>query len=193
MDPSYLGQPLPVPTTKKPTGIMTKRTLFIVVGLVGVILMGVLLLTLSADRSGPLMQRMSLRQKVTLQLLQDGRKNIRNDDLQKINSELILLLTGHTTRLEAAFKKNNMPKIDLKKMQNPETSKPLLEKLNTAKLNARYDETYRSTLILQLQSLNQLSQELYKKTKSTSLKTVLSAQYKDIARYLKQLDALPPA
>lgn len=172
---------------------MTKRTLFIILSLVALTLIGALLMFMNRDKSGPLMQRMSLREKVTLEIIQDGNKNLANDDLQKINSELLIVLNGHNNALSAAFKKNNMPPVETKKMDNPETSKPVLEKLRTAKLNARYDETYRSALKLQLESLNELSRELHKITKSKSLKEALSTQYTDVAKYIKQLHELTPA
>lgn len=169
---------------------MTKRTLFIIIGLIVVVVVGLLLLSTTGDKSGPLMLRMSLREKVTMDIVKDGQKNIINDDLVKINSELSIILSGHSTKLDAAFKKNKMPTAKKAGIEDPETSKPILSKLNTAKLNARYDEIYRTTLKLQLQSLNQLGQELYGKTKSTSLKKALSDQYTDVAKYIKQLDAL---
>lgn len=193
MDPSYLGRPIPVPTTQKSSGIVTKRTFFIIIGLLLVIIAGIFLLSNSGDQSGALQQRLLLRQKATLDILNDGQKNITSPDLLKINSELRLLITGSNSNTETIIKKNagkKKAKKD-KTVIASESSAATLEKLNEAKLNARYDHAYQDVLTQKLMSLNSLNQELYDKSKSKSLREALSQQYEDITKYINELKELP--
>lgn len=189
MDPSLLGKPIPAPTANKPTGIMTRNTLYIIIGFVVVIIIAIILLIGSRDGSSALQQRMSLRQDNTLKLIADGRKNIVHGELQKINGELGIVLESNNAQLSEALQSAGLKKIS-KEITADETIDQTLEKLNQAKLNARYDSVYLSTLQVQLEALNALSTELFNTTKSKTLKNALMGQYKNVNIFLKQLREL---
>lgn len=191
MDPSYLGQPIPTPTANKPTGLMTKRMLFIVLGIAAALVAAVVLMFVSSDKSGPLQQRLSARQAAAISIINDGQKNLQSDDLQKLNSELKLVLLGDTLKLEAGFKALGMKKVE-KEIVAAEADTATLAQLKTAKLNAQYDDTYRTVLTQKLESLRALVQELHGATKSKSLKAILNDEYKHLGIYLTALETQTP-
>lgn len=188
MDPSYLGQPIPTPTANKPTGLMTKRTFFIVLGLLLAVVAAAVMLVASGDKSGTLQQRLSARQATTLTIIEDGQKNISEDTLQKLNSELKIVLLSDTTKLNAALKAAGMKKVE-KEIATAEADTATMQKLKSAKLNARYDQAYEEVLTQKIESLRALVQELHSETKNKALKAVLSDEYTHLGTYLKELEA----
>jgi len=190
MDPSLLGHPIPTPTARKRTGVMTKRTLFVALAVIAAIAAGAFMLLGSQDNSGQLQQRLSARQATTLRLIADGQKNIESDDLAKLNSELSIVLTGDNVTLQSALKTAGMKKAD-KTVVAAEADTETFTKLKTAKLNAQYDASYKNVLIQKLESLQALLQELHGKTKSKSLKSALATEYEHVARYHKTLSETP--
>ncbi len=193
MDPSLLGQPIPVPTTQKPSrGINGRVIAFILAGLVAVVA-GIFLLLNSGDNSGALQQRMTLREKALLEITKDGQKHIISPELRKINSEISILLYGHSARLDAAYKKSGVKATKDKAVVSDENADASLEKLKSAELNGQYDSVYKGVLTQHLTALNALGREFHNSTKSKSVKDALSAQFTDVAIYLKQLETLPPS
>lgn len=189
MDPTMLGRPVPTPTAQKTPGLITKRTLIIVLALVGALISGTLLFASGSDNSGPLLQRLSARQATTLKLVADGQKNIISDDLAKINSELNIVLQSDNNALQAELSAAGIKKID-KLIAANEADEETFKKLASAKLNAQYDSTYRGVLAQKLESLRALLQELHDKTKSKALKTKLAAEYQHLSTYADSLDKL---
>lgn len=181
---------MPAPTAQKPSGIMTKRTLLIILVLVLALVGGLVMLLASGDNSDQLRQRLSARQDTTLAIVADGQKNITGDDLKKLNSELSLVLTGDNTDLQAALTAAGMKKVN-KEVAGAETDSETFKKLTTAKLNAQYDTTYRRVLGQKLESLRQLIEELHGKTKQRGLKSVLATEYTHLTTYLRALEQLP--
>lgn len=190
MDPSLLGRPIPTPTAQKPTGLVTKRTFMIILLVIAALVGGSLLLLGGSDNSGTLLQRASARQATTQRLVADGQKNITNDDLSKLNSELSILLAGSTPALQAEVSKAGIKSLD-KAIVAAEADVATFEKLATAKLNGQYDSTYRGVLAQKLESLLALFEELNGKTNSKSLKTMLSTDYEQLSGYVKTLETLP--
>jgi hypothetical protein len=190
MDPSLLGRPIPTPTAQKPTGLVTKRTFMIILLVIAALVGGSLLLIGGSDNSGTLLQRASARQATTQRLVADGQKNITNDDLSKLNSELSILLAGSTPALQAEVSNAGIKSLD-KAIVAAEADAATFEKLATAKLNGQYDSTYRGVLAQKLESLLALLEELNGKTNSKSLKTTLATDYEQLAGYVKTLETLP--
>lgn len=191
MDPSLLGRPIPAPTAQRSTGLITKQTLFVVIGLLVAIVIGGLLLLGSGDNSGQLQQRLSARQTTTQALIADGQKNLTSGDLKKINSELQIILASDTNQLQAALTVAGLKKID-KTVVAAEADTATFQKLTTAKLNGQYDTAYKNVLTQKLESLNALIKELHAATKSTGLKTALNNEYKHVAGYIDTLATQTP-
>lgn len=173
MNPQYLGQPAPVPSKLPPqrAGISGRMTL--IVGLLIVaVLAGIGLMVANRDTSGPLSQRLTLRMAALQDIIKDGKKNASSDKLTKITAEASLLLSGDSTAITAAQGKSKTKASAA--ITNAENSKPALERLKQAKINAVYDTAYSSELTAKLESTSALIRELYKVTKSKKLKTALN-------------------
>ena len=190
MDPSLLGKSIPTPTAQKPASAFPARLVLIVLVIVAVLVGGFMLLVAGSDNSGQLMQRLSARQATTLKLIANGQKNLNDDNLQKINSELNLILLSDNTFVQGELSKAGMAKKMDKNIAAAEADSATFDKLASAKLNAQYDSTYRVTLTQKLESLSALLRELHDKTKSKSLKSALSAEYKHLSGYIDDLEKL---
>ena len=189
MDPSYLGRPIPTPTAQKPSGRMTHRTFLLVLVLVVAIVAGMLMIFASSDNTGQLQQRLSARQETTLKLVADGKKNITDDTLAKLNSELSIVLTGDNTAVQTALKAAGLKKVE-KTIVADEADAMTFEQLKSAKLNAQYDATYRRVMIQKIESLRSLLRELHDATKTKALKPSLAAEYQHLGTYLDALNKL---
>lgn len=190
MDPTYLGQPIPTPTAQKPASAFPAKLVLIILAIIAVLVGGFMLIAAGSDNSAQLMQRLSARQGTTLKLIADGQKNLTDDNLQKINSELTLVLLSDSTLVQSELTKAGIAKKMDKDIVASEADSATFDKLATAKLNAQYDTTYRVTLTQKLESLNALLRELHDKTKSKSLKTALAAEYKHLGDYIDELEKL---
>lgn len=168
---------------------MTKRTLLLIIGGLVAVIVGGALLIASQDNTGQLQQRLSARQATTLKLIADGQKNISDDDLAKINSELSLILIGDNTTLTAALKTAGLKKVD-PATKSAEADAESFEALTTARINAQYDSAYQNILMQKLESLQALLKELHGKTRSKSLKAAVATEYSHVTNYLSQLETL---
>ena len=169
---------------------MTKRTLLLIIGGLVAVIGGGFMLFASGDNSNQLQQRLSVRQDTTLNLLADGQKNISDDDLAKVNSELYLILLGDDTALTSALKTAGLKKVD-KTIKAAEADTESFEALTAARLNAQYDSVYLNVLIRKLESLQALLKEVNSNTRSRSLKAAVATEYRHVGIYLTQLEALP--
>lgn len=189
MDPSLLGKPIPTPVAQKPANRFPKGLLLIGLLIVAITAAVFMLFASSSDNNGQLMQRLSARQATTLKIIADGQKNLTNDDLSKINSELSIILLSSDAALQTELKSAGIKKLD-KTITAAEADSETFTKLTSAKLNAQYDSTYKTVLTQKLESLQALLRELHDKTKSKSLKTVLSTEYKHLSTYSDELGKL---
>lgn len=168
----YLNQI--APQEKKP-GLSNKLFLFIAGGgLLLAIVVGIL--ALSSSGTGPTQKMQTLAARLTtLQTISDkAQKNIKSGDLRSSNSSLTIFLTNANHDIVTPFKNNgvDIKKID-KKITTQEAGTDLIKKLDDARLNAIYDRTYASEMSYQLQTVAALMTDLYKNTKSKSLKDFL--------------------
>jgi len=186
MDPTYVGQPMRVPTKlphhrNGPSGQM----LLILVALLVAVLLGVVLVVANQDKSGPLSQRLTYRLDALQDILKDGKKNANSDKLRKITSEASILLVGDTTAVEST-----VPKVKGKKpaaVVDAEDSKPSLERLKEAKINGTYDNAYTSELTTKLESTSALTRELYDESHNKKLREALNVMHQHLAQLQKDL------
>lgn len=114
-----------------------------------------------------------------LKTVSDGaEKNIQSSELRTINSSLNLTLTNSNRDLQEPLK---LQEISLKDTKSPSITavRSDFEKLDTrledARLNGVYDRTYAREISYQLKTLRSDMVVLYKKTRSTSLKSALES------------------
>jgi hypothetical protein len=168
----YLNQI--APQEKKP-GLSNRLFLFIAGGgLLLAIIVGIFALTSSG--TGPTQKMQTLAARLTaLQSISDkAQKNIKSGDLRSTNSSLTIFLTNANHDIVTPFGKNgvDIKKID-KKIITKESGADLTKKLEDARLNAIYDRTYSSEMSYQLQTVAALMTDIYKNSKSKSLKEFL--------------------
>lgn len=191
MDPTLKGGRVPVPTAQKPTGLFTKQTFIVIVAVVVAIIAGGLLLLSSGDKSIKLLPKLSVRQETTLKLIADGQKNITDQDLKKINSELNSNLMSDNAAIQAAIKGAGVTSKKITKdIKAKEADAALFEKLANAKLNGQYNATYQTVAVTKLRSLQSLLKETHDKSKNKEFRTILALEYEHLGIHIKALEAL---
>jgi phage-related protein len=187
MDPSLLGKPMNAPTTR-PASPGQSRFWMIIVGLLVVaLLIGGFVIFKSKDTSGVLRQQLRERQAATLLILDDGQKNISDENLAKVNSELSLIMKGDNTAIQSALKELKTKKSS-KETIAAESAGDTLSRLKISKLNGVYDATYRLAITQKIDSLHALLKEIYTKTHSKSLKTAIGTEYDHLTTFLDRLN-----
>lgn len=186
----YLNQIAPQP---KKAGLNNK-TFFLLIGggLLFAIIVGVLAFS---SGSGPKQQMETLAARMqTLQTIsQNAQKNIKSGTLRSTNSNLSIFLTNANHDIADPLKKNG---IDIKKLDKKivaaEKDDALTAKLEDARLNAVYDQTYAREMGYQLATVKALMKTIYNKSKSKSMKDFLSKTNDNLAPITKQLDDFNP-
>lgn len=168
---------------------MTHRTFLVIVLLTVAIVAGLIMMFASSDSTGQMQQRLSARQTTTLKLIADGQKNLTDDNLAKLNSELNIVLLGDDREIQDALKAAGLKKVE-KAVIADESDTETFSQLKTAKLNAQYDATYRRVLAQKLEALRSLLEELHGATKIKGLKPSLAKEYQHLGTYLESLNKL---
>lgn len=188
MNPSYIGQPVPVPgkVPAQKNGFSGRIMIIIGVLLVAVIA-GVGMMLAGQDKSGPLSQRLTYRLEALDDILQDGKKNASSDKLRKVTGDGSILMAGDMTAIKTALPESKGKKPAT--IVAAESSKASLERLKTAKINGTYDAAYSSELATKLETTSALASELYNASRSTKLKTALKTTYEHLVQLRKDLAA----
>lgn len=186
MDPSYIGQPMSAPTKQPARGAgLSGRLILVVIGLLVAVFAGIGLLIANQDNTGALSQRLTLRLEALEDILKDGKKNATSDKMKKLTGELSILLTGDKATIEAALPATKTKKSDT--LTEAESSKPSIERLKNAKINANYDTAYASELTAKLEATSALIRELHSETKSKALKEALDTTLQHLTQVQKEL------
>ena len=133
-------------------------------------------------------QRLSLRLATTEAIAEDSDALIKNSQLRSINSEIKLYITDTnrdlTTRLEAK-------KIDPEKASDTiiaaEANADMLDRLESGRLNAKYDSTYAREMTYQIGTILALYQKLNSSTNSAADKEFLANAYENLAPIQQRL------
>ncbi len=188
MDPSLYGQRITPPTAQKSPRSFSPKLLIIIGLMVFALLAGIGLLFMnSASKDPTLRQKLSVRQATTLQIIDDGQKNITSDSLKKINSELSLVLRSDDAELQAALTASGIKKAD-KEIVASESGAETLTSLKNAKLNDQYDKTYKTVIIQKLTTLRGLILEVHQQSRSKALKQTLVGEDAHIKSYIDQFE-----
>jgi lipopolysaccharide export LptBFGC system permease protein LptF len=185
----YLNQIAPQP--KKP-GI-NKSALIVVVlgiGLVLAIVIGFVVFATGSSK-GPKTSTVTLAARMqAMQTVADkSQKNIKSSSLRGINSNLIIFLTNANrdiaTPLTAAG-------LDVKKLDKTivakEKADPITADLEEARLNAIFDDTYAREMSFKLTTISLLMEDIYKSSKSKTMKDFLVTTDENLQPIKKQLD-----
>lgn len=174
---------------QKSSGLFTKQTWLIIIGLIVAVIAGGSLLALSGDKSLKLLPRLSARQTTTLKIVADGQKNIVDRDLRKLNSELNITLTSDNAAIQSQLKGAGLSEIR-PEIKAIEADTETFKALENAKINGRYDTAYKTAAIKKLTSLRDLLREVHEKTKNKALRQTLATEYEHISTHLRELKTL---
>lgn len=177
---------MPAPTKQPAHGAgLSGKFIFVIIGMVVAVLVGVGLIVANRDNSGTLSQRLVLRLDALEEILKDGKKNASSDKMKKLTSELSILLAGDKAAIEAVVPKTKIKKSD--SIAEAESSKPSIERLKNAKINANYDTAYASELTAKLEATSALIRELHGETKNRALREALDTTHVHLAQVQKDL------
>ena len=185
----YLNQIAPAP--KKP-GI-NKRTLVLLIVGIGAILALVTAFVIFAGgkAAGPTNTSQTLAARLQeMQIIADkSQKNIKSSELRGINSNLIIFLTNANRDIAAPLTASG---IDSKKLDKAivtkEKADPIAADLEDARLNAVFDDTYAREMSYKLTTISLLMEDIYSRTKSSSMEKFLLATDENLQPIKEQLD-----
>lgn len=181
----YLNQIAPTP--KKP-GI--NNTLFLSIvggGIVLALIVGALMLSKGAAGPVQKMERLTARLTTLQAISTKAQTKLKSNSLRATNSSMTLLLTNVNRDITAPLKLNGVDTSNLDKtIVASEDGSALTQKLEDARLNAIYDQTYAREMAYQLETVTALLKEIYTSTNSASLKTFLNTTNNNLLPITKQ-------
>lgn len=188
MDPTFKGLPTPLPTVQRKPG----PNIVAIVSITGGFLLLIFVLGLLFGRGGGSVnekQQLLYRLDATISLVDNAKKSLQNDDLQKINTELSLILKGDQPAVVAAIPKIK-PTKELTALKTKEADAETTEKLKTAAVNGLHDTTYKEVLQQKLSELYTLSAKVNGETTSKSLKSATATLNEHATFYFNQIKEL---
>lgn len=187
MGPNYYVTPTPQQTGP------SRKTLFIVIGLTIAVIFGVILLLSGSGKSASTqLQALSLRM-ASFQTIVDDQtttRNLKNQDLSQINTNLSLSLASDINTLKPLMVNAGLPAKYDQSIITAETDLTSAKKIEEAALNNKLDEVYADVLETKIASLRPLIAEVYAMTNSSELQKALTDTDKHFADYQKRLTAL---
>lgn len=178
----YLNQIAPTEAKRAPFKLGPK--LFVVVGVVLVLVVIILSVTVTSindSRRSP-WQTLSARLDTTEKVATAAAGNIKNSQLRSLNSDVKIYLTNTKRDLQAplaaqSIKPNELPA----SITTKEANSGMTSRLETGRLNAKYDSTYAREMSYQLATVLTLLQQLYASSSSPANKTFLKTAYDNLA------------
>lgn len=150
---------------------------------------GGLLLASQSGRPNESLARLSARMDTLQSIIELGKKNAKSPSLQKSVSDASILTTGNIKPLQSAISRMGINTRD-KAIIAGEADSETIESLQTAAINARFDETYLPVLKDKVSSVMSLLKTTYDKTPDKTYKATADKTYKDCAAILRSLEAV---
>jgi hypothetical protein len=173
--------------------MVSKKMIFIGGGLVAAILLGATLLLGTGGNSMPKqLQHLSLRIR-SLEALTESKsvkKNIQNEELSQITTELRLSLTSSMNELTPLMVAAGMPAQFDNDVVASEADISTTAKLDEAALNNKFDRIYAETLSQKIIALRALNGETFRLTKNINLRKALITLDSTLGSTKKRVDAL---
>ena len=179
----YLNQIAPQAPKKSPVFTGMKKIIIIgLLALVVVIIISMVIGAVSGAQREPA-QKFAARLVSTQTIAEDSQDKLKSSELRSLNSDLRLYFTNTIRDAAEPLKKAD---VDFKKIDGGIKSKEeklstaMTERLEDARLNAIFDRTYAREMAYQLETMLALMQQIYKSTRSESLKEFLDNAYKNL-------------
>ena len=177
----YLNQI--APHTPKSSGFRLNFRTVILGAIVAVILVIILVAITSAiggSKKEP-WQQLSAKLTVTQGVVESSTNKLKNSQLRSLNSDLKLYLANTQRDLATPLGQLDINPAKLpESVTKKENSTGITERLEDARLNAKFDSTYAREMSYQLSTIQALYLKLYKATGNTKTKAFLDNAYKNI-------------
>lgn len=184
----YLNQI--APQAPKRGGLNSKPILFILAGLAAVIIVIIVSITvtsMASSRKDPWAQ-FAVKLNSTEAIVNDSSSKLKSNQLRTTNSALRLYITN--TRRDVTPIITTVG-VDVKKlpakMVAAETNNGMTERLETGRLNAKYDSTYAREMSYQTAALLALLKQMYSQSSTQATKDTLSTAYDSLEATNKAL------
>lgn len=184
----YLNQIAPAAPQRRMMN--SKPMLFIMIGVIAVVVVIIISLVVSAiaaSKKDPWAQ-LVVKLNATEVIVNNSSTKLKSSQLRSINSSLRLSITNTKRDLSPHVLAAG---VDVKKLPpkivNTEAKNGMTERLETGRLNAKYDSTYAREMSYQTASLLAILQQLYAQSNSQSAKTFLKTTYDNLAPTQKAL------
>ena len=188
LPPNYLDEI--APQAVKRSFAIGKMPLIILIGLVAIIVICILVVVanqIGTSRTQP-WERLSARLTTTAKIADSSERKIKNSQLRSINSNLKLSLTNTQRDLVKPLTTIGIKTEKLNpSVVSSESGTKMLERLEDARLNAKYDSTYAREMSFQLSNLLTLLQQLYSSSSNVANKSFLQTTYNNFAPVQKSL------
>lgn len=181
----YLNQIAPQPQKSK--RVTPVRLILIAAGALVVIVLFSFIAGLFVHSTKNDLETLSAKLSTTSTLASKAQNTIRDSNLQSLNVTLQLYLSNTTRDITTPLKNAgvNTAKID-KSILDKEKGTDISQKLEDARLNAVYDNTYANEMSYQLSTIVNLMQQIYNTTSDTTLKAFLHDAYNNLTPIQKQ-------
>lgn len=177
----YLNQISPQAPKRSPFTFGIKQVLVLGGALIIlVIIIAAVIGGANGGKKAPL-ERLSVRLTNTEAVANNAQTNLKSSQLRSLNASLKLYFTNTNRDIATPLVAAGITtkKID-KNIIASESTSAMTARLEDARLNAVYDRTYAREMAYQLGNTLTLMNQLYKTTKSESLKTFLSSAYTNL-------------
>lgn len=185
MDPSDNSVTL-VPEPQ--TGV-SRKTIFIVIGIVVALLITVIMLFASSQGNNlqPYEQRLSIRMSNLQTLATSAQQNINSEDLSNLNSQLSALVISDNASLQSDLNALGVSSKYPKDMIASESDDATIAELKQAVTDGDFDQKYVEAITKKIDDITLLMNTIYSKSKDAKLRQDISKSYKDLVFVKKQM------
>lgn len=178
----YLNQiSAPQEPTKKPFRFsLGKVILLAIIAFVIVIIIGVAVSSYGNSLKSP-WQELSARLAVTTEVADGATKNIKNSELRSMNGSLKAYLTNTTRDLAKPLQALGVDPAKLpESVVTKEKGTGITERLEDARLNAKYDSTYAREMSYQLSTILSLYQKLMSQSSNPENRQFIKTSFENL-------------
>ena len=188
LPPNYLDEI--APQAPKRSFQLNKMRLLILIGIAAVIVVLIIagfVAALTSARKQP-WEQLAARLAATSEVVESSEGKIKNSQLRSTNSNLKISLTNTQRDLAAPLATANVnPEALSASVTKAESSAAMLERLEDARLNAKYDSTYAREMSYQLANILTVLTQLYNASTNEDNRTYLKSTYDNIQPVHKSL------
>jgi predicted outer membrane protein len=169
------------PQTQKSSSLFSSKP--IMLGGIAIIILLIIVIALGSMSGGiKPTQRLAARLTTTAGTVEYAAGNIKSSALRALNSDLKIYLTNTIRDIDPILAKDGVKISSLdKKIMASESNTDMLARLEDARLNVDFDNTYAREMSYQLDMTLLLMKQIYTSTSSNSLKVFLTDAYANLA------------